>query len=274
MKKILIPTDFSTQAEKALEVAAKLAKKHHYELHLLHVLDLPENDVDSLKNHSDIPEALYFMKLAQKRFEKLKSKPYLKGITIHESVEFKNIFKGIYHACEKNNIDLIVMGSNGASGFKEILIGSNTEKVVRTSDIPVLVIKKNHKNFDVKDFVFASDFKDESIKPFKKAIKLAKMLKANLHLLMVITPNKFVNTTKAKHKIRSFIDKVKLKNYSINTYNDSTIEKGIVNFSKSISADLIGISTHGRTGLSHFINGSISEDLVNHVKRPVITFKI
>ena len=41
-----------------------------------------------------------------------------------------------------------------------------------------------------------------------------------------------------------------------------------------ITADLIGMSTHGRQGISHFFNGSISEDLVNHAKRPVITFKI
>ena len=47
-----------------------------------------------------------------------------------------------------------------------------------------------------------------------------------------------------------------------------------MNFSQSINANLIGMSTHGRQGISHFFNGSISEDLVNHAKRPVITFKI
>ena len=57
-------------------------------------------------------------------------------------------------------------------------------------------------------------------------------------------------------------------------YNDANVEKGILNFAKSINADLIGMSTHGRKGLSHFFNGSISEDLVNHAKRPVVTFKI
>ncbi|NRA92249.1 MAG: universal stress protein, partial [Psychroserpens sp.] len=45
-------------------------------------------------------------------------------------------------------------------------------------------------------------------------------------------------------------------------------------FSSDIDADIIGISTHGRQGIAHFFNGSISEDLVNHAKRPVITFKI
>jgi nucleotide-binding universal stress UspA family protein len=61
---------------------------------------------------------------------------------------------------------------------------------------------------------------------------------------------------------------------STHIYNDVNVEKGILHFAKSINADLIGMSTHGRKGLSHFFNGSISEDLVNHAKRPVITFKI
>ena len=60
----------------------------------------------------------------------------------------------------------------------------------------------------------------------------------------------------------------------LNIYNDTTVERGIMNFSKSIEADLIGISTHGRRGLAHFFNGSISEDLANHALRPVLTFKI
>ena len=57
-------------------------------------------------------------------------------------------------------------------------------------------------------------------------------------------------------------------------FNDYTIEKGILNFAHHIDAGLIGISTHGRKGIAHFFNGSVSEDLVNHAKRPVLTFKI
>ena len=71
-----------------------------------------------------------------------------------------------------------------------------------------------------------------------------------------------------------FIEGNTFSNFTINIYNDDTVEKGILNFSKIIDADLIGISTHGRQGIAHFFNGSISEDLVNHAKRPVITFKI
>ena len=64
------------------------------------------------------------------------------------------------------------MGSNGVSGLKEMLIGSNTEKVVRTSEAPVLVIKNEHKAFKVDNFVFASDFKDESKPSYEKATSI------------------------------------------------------------------------------------------------------
>ncbi|WP_341216849.1 universal stress protein [uncultured Wocania sp.] len=274
MKKILVPTDFSEQAENALKVAAQLAKTHNCEIYLLHIVEIPMHKVDALSSYNNLPEAVYFMKLAHKQFEALKTKDYLKGLVIHEHVDLHEIFKGIFQTCKKHNIDLVVMGSNGVSGLREMLVGSNTEKVVRTSETPVLVIKNEHKKFKVKDFVFASDFKDESKTSYKKALNFAEVLGAKMHLLMVNTPNKFVTSAKANNRIKKFTEDFSFSKYTINIYNDLSIEKGIMNFSQSINADLIGMSTHGRQGISHFFNGSISEDLVNHAKRPVITFKI
>ncbi|SFZ90731.1 Nucleotide-binding universal stress protein, UspA family [Flaviramulus basaltis] len=274
MKKLLVPTDFSEQAENALKVAAQLAKKHDCEIYLLHILEMPLHKVDALNSYSDLPEAVFFMKLAHRKFEAIKSKDYLDGLVVHETVDFHEIFKGIFHVCKKHDIDLIIMGSNGISGLREMLIGSNTEKVVRTSETPVLVVKNEHKTFKVKDFVFASDFKEESKSTYKKAIKFANVLDAKMHLLMVNTPNKFITSQDANKRMQDFATSSTFSNYTINFYNDMSIEKGIMNFSQSIKADLIGMSTHGRQGISHFFNGSISEDLVNHAKRPVITFKI
>jgi nucleotide-binding universal stress UspA family protein len=274
MKKILVPTDFSAQADYSLHVAAQLAKKHGCEIYLLHMLELPVNEVDALSSHSELPEAMFYMKLARKRFDQVLEKPFLKNIKVHEIVKFHQAFNGIIDTCKEFKIDLIVMGSHGVSGFKEMFIGSNTEKVVRTSDIPVLVIKNYHKKFRVKNFIYASDFSNENKKPFKMAIEFAKLNNAALHLLMINTPNKFLTTDEADSKMQEFMKGSRFKNYTINIYNDYTIEKGVLNFAHHIDAGLIGMSTHGRKGIAHFFNGSISEDLVNHAKRPVITFKI
>ena len=277
MKKILVPTDFSKQAEYALEIAAQLAKKHNGEIYLLHMLELPLGQIEEMGGGvggDELPEAMFFMQLAHNKFEEVLKAYYLKDIPVHETVNFHQTFEGIKETCKENDIDLIVMGSHGASGFKEMFIGSNTEKVVRTSEIPVLVIKNHHADFDVDDFVFASDFKNDNKETYKQAIEFARSFNSKVHLLFVNTASKFITTEKANTRIREFIKDTDFNNYTINIYNDDSVEKGILNFSRQIDADLIGISTHGRQGIAHFFNGSISEDLVNHSQRPVVTFKI
>ena len=122
--------------------------------------------------------------------------------------------------------------------------------------------------------VFASDFSEEIKKPFKKLIELANVFDAHLNLIMVNTPNNFKSTAVAEKIMSDFIANFDMPKYSSHIYNDVNVEKGILNFTSSIDADLIAMGTHGRTGLDHFFNGSISEDLVNHTLRPVVTFKI
>ncbi|MFD0963661.1 universal stress protein [Pseudofulvibacter geojedonensis] len=274
MNRILVPTDFSPEAENALKVAAQLAKEYDSEIYLLHLLELPLDLIDPMSKGSELPEAMFFMQMAHKKFQNVIESDYLEGITIHERIQNNEAFEGIVDTAKKDNIDLIVMGSQGASGFKEMVIGSNTEKVVRTSDVPVLVIKKDHNNFKIKDLVFACEFTDEYKASFEEATRFAKSINAKMHLLMVNTPNGFRTTAEAEDKMNSFLNGNKPDNYTLNIYNDRTIEKGILNFASAIDADIIAMSTHGRKGLSHFFNGSISEDLVNHAKRPVVTFKI
>ncbi|CDF77928.1 universal stress protein, UspA family [Formosa agariphila KMM 3901] len=275
MKRILVPTDFSKEAEFATKIAAQFANKFNCEIYFLHIIDLPTGEVDQINTPpSEIPEALFFMKLASKRFDELLNADYLEGITVHHSIKTNSTFTGINETAKELNIDMIIMGSHGATGFKEIFIGSNTEKVVRTSKVPVLVIKSSEKEFKVNNLVFASDFLIDSIHTYEQAVKFAKKFNSKIHLLLVNTPNNFSTSANASKRIQSFIDSSDYTNYTINIHNDDTVEKGILNFSEQIDADIIGISTHGRQGIAHFFNGSISEDIVNHAIRPVITFKI
>ncbi|WP_121666814.1 universal stress protein [Mesonia aquimarina] len=276
MKKILVPTDFSEQAESALKVAAQLAKKYDGEIFLLHMLELPMELIDptTQSNTNNPPEALFFMRLAHQRFEDMMSRDFLKDVNVHETVEFHQAFEGIMEVSKKHDCDLIVMGSHGATGLKEVFIGSNTEKVVRHANLPVLVIKNDIPLFDVQNFVFASDFVDDGKESFLEAVDFAKEIGAKMHLVYINTANKFKTTTKIENRINKFIKGAHLGDHTITVYNDESIEKGILNFSAKVNAGLIGISTHGRKGIAHFLNGSIGEDLVNHAKRPVITFKI
>ena len=105
-------------------------------------------------------------------------------------------------------------------------------------------------------------------------LEFAKIFNSKLFLVTICTPSSFKTTNATEKNMENFIANFDVENYSTHIFNDTNIENGIINFSKSINADLIGICTHGRTGLAHFYNGSISEDLVNHISKPVITFKI
>jgi nucleotide-binding universal stress UspA family protein len=214
------------------------------------------------------------MKLAHQRFNEVMRKDYLKGIKVHETVEFHEAFEGIMEISKKHDCDVIIMGSSGVDGLKELFIGSNTEKVVRHSEIPVLVIKNEIPIFEVKNFVFATDLDPETIPTFKQAIDFAHKLNSKVELVMVNTPGKFITTRDIDLRLETYSEGINNDEFHFSVYNDVSIETGILNYAQKINADLIGISTHGRQGIAHFINGSLSEDLVNHSRTPIVTFKI
>lgn len=276
MKSILVPIDFSEQAKYAAKVAASIAREVDAKLVLLHMLELPTGVIDpaSFGTSNNTPSALLFLDQARKKFANFSKEPFFDGLQIEESVHFHKAFDGIIHESEEKGVDLIVMGSKGTSGLEEMLVGSNTEKVVRNSEVPVLVVKKEVEDFKVENIVFASNFNIKNKITFQAILNFTEVFNAKIHLLKINTIHNFETTKQSSDAIRDFINGYDLGDYSLNIYNDVTVEKGILNFSKLIDADLIVLNTHGRRGLMHLFNGSIGEDLANHAKLPVVTFKI
>ena len=124
------------------------------------MLEFPHQAGDAIGIWCTIfPEIMFFKNAAIKKLEDLMDEDYLDGLKVSEIVQFELAFDGILKISQKNDVDLIVMGSHGASGYKEMFIGSNAEKVVRNSEVPVCNFKKRRGNdFNVNNFVFASDF--------------------------------------------------------------------------------------------------------------------
>lgn len=273
MKKIIVPVDFSEQSEFALEAAAQLADKHGAEIFALHMLEL----TDTLTNTDDVvqqQQTILYLKAVEKRFHRFLDKPYLKNIKLTPIIKHFKVFNEINHVAQKHQVDLVVMGSHGTDGMSEIFYGSNAEKVVRNSEIPVLVIKSRMPHLKIENLVFACDFKEESLSAFGKAKNFAGLLSAKLNMVYINTPgNSFLSTEDAYERINQFLAKANM-GLEVEIYNDYSVEKGILNYSKSNDVDAIGIPTHGRSGLSHFFMGSIGEDVANHAKLPVVTFKI
>jgi nucleotide-binding universal stress UspA family protein len=277
MKKIIGPIDFSEHSEYALKTAAKLAKKTNAELLALHMLEM--SDVILTKSDSEQQQkAVFFLKLVEQKFESFLDKDYLKDVNVTPIVKHFKVFSEVNDVAKEHNASLIVMGSHGTSGFKEFFVGSNTERVVRNSDVPVLVIKNEIMDINFSTAIFATNFEEESVRPYLNATSMFKTLGAKFVLLYVNLPNEhFKSSVEIEKKIAEFLltadgnlDRINDVAY----HADYTVEQGVTNYANKVGADIIAIPTHGRKGISHFFAGSIGEDIANHSPLPVMTFMI
>ncbi len=275
MKKIIIPVDFSIHSEYALETGAALAKKHNAELIIMHMLELSESLISSSSNARN-EETAFMLMLANKRFEEFLDKPYLEGVHVTPLIKHHKVLKEVSDIANYEKADLVVMGSRGHSEHDGIFTGSNTEKVVRYSEIPVLVVKSKPESIEFKNIVMATDFMEESISAVETGLELLNQLSENVILLHVNLPNlSFMSSDEIDERVSEFMKQSQLddKNVNIDFIADHNVEDGVLSYAKRINADAVAMITHGRKGLSHFFGGSISEDLVNHAKRPVVTFR-
>ncbi|MCB0409327.1 MAG: universal stress protein [Flavobacteriales bacterium] len=272
MKKILIPTDFSDCAANAVQVGLELAKKSNAELHFLHVLSTPV-DWKKLRKEQEknFPDTLHEIGHAKAMLTQLEQKSKKAEIKTKTSLVFDN--NEISTIINNYDHDFIIMGSHGTKGIKEVL-GSNTQKVVRNSFSPVLVIKKKFKKWEIKNIVFASDFEKDVHFPFRKIIEFADLMKAQIHLLNVNMPFHFNETDETESKMDSFLKKCPRGTCTINIYNALNEERGIEKFSKKIKADVIAMTTHGKTGFMKMIAPSITESLVNHCDIPILSINL
>ena len=206
MQKILVPIDFSKQSEYACKMANRIAKKSNSDVYLLHLIELPTGIVDmGAGSNFSIPQSMLYLRKVKEQMLAFKNNFFDENLEVKHAIKFENPYEGIQKYAEKIDTDLIVMGSKGHSDFEEILIGSNTEKVVRTSKNPVIVVKKDAKKFKAKNLVFASNFEDDNKEAFEKFLAFSNQFKSKIHLLKVNTPSKFESTQHAKESIKKFI---------------------------------------------------------------------
>ncbi len=277
MKKILVPVDFSEKSEEALKVASKIASKIEAEIYVLHLLDIPSGEIDVIEGHQvpKGPMAMMLFENTHAKFDEFLDKDYLDNIPVYEKVMTDAPVEGISEFAQKNNIDFIIMGSHGTSGLEEFFVGSNTEKVVRTSKIPVLVIKKAADKFKIEKVVIAGKFKGNHISEFKKTISFLDIFNPEIHLLRVNTISNFKSSKELEDIFDNFLKKVpEYQDLNPVIYNDYTVQEGIFNFAEKIDADVIALATRGRQGIMHFLSDSIAENVVNAAKRNILTVKI
>lgn len=279
MTTILVPTDFSKTARLAVEVAADVAKRTEAELILLHVIEAPSETSLNITGEVDLSEPwedkIFTMKLierSKKQMARLFHELRDNGLKVKQEMRMGSAFYGIREIIAGHMVDLVVMGTEGRSKIEEMIIGSNTEKVIRQAKCPVLTVHQKPVTTDFKNIVYATAMaKNEKV--FSGIIRCTQELyDSTVHLLRINTPGNFQRDVVIRKYMQDFAKKLQLKNFTINIFNDLTEEEGIIYFADSVNADLIAMATHGRTGFAHLLAGSIAEDVVFHSRRPVVTF--
>jgi nucleotide-binding universal stress UspA family protein len=272
--KILIPTDFSVQAEYAYLMVKKLEQRADTEVHFLHVLDVPDTvTIDKKGNIQTCGEIDRSHVTGQKQIaeRKLANLKTLYGQHIHTHLEPGKITDTILAFSKREKFDLIVMGTKGAWGLKERLSGTETQMIARRSEIPLLSLMCDRSELVIRNILHVHDFRKESRNDLALLKKFVGIFNARIHQLQIVSNE----SLEEKQKIFEAMDRYAkingLVNYENHIIKDSHVENGVVHFNQMHEVDVVCIGTHGKGSLFHV---SATEKLINHLYKPIISFHI
>lgn len=287
MKKIIVPTDFSEQAQNALDLASEIASKTGAKIVLMHVIEYAKKQTvflgsTGLSTMGTIStgiemDDIYFIQLFKKRKGQLAetlNDPSYADIDITDKIMMGTPYHAIEEEITESDADFIIMGTTGVNDWEESLIGSTAEKVVRYASCPVLTLRKKVKLHDIEKISFASDFKELNPAYINMVKSIQQLFNAELHLVYVNTPNHFRNEREIIRNLKNYVKENELENYKIHAYSHQHEEEGIVWFTEDFKMDMVMMATYGRTGFFRLFDHSIAEDVVNFSKKPVVTFNL
>ncbi len=281
MKKIIVPTDFSENAEKAYPIAASLALKYDASILLYHIssnhLDLLGNIAPGMGGESVTAQFLETEKeeLANvnSELEALKSSPVFSGISIETEIAelgSSEPAEKIISFLNKKDHEIIVMGTEGANGFSD----SNAETVARHTTIPLMTVKEQVDSFAPKKIVWCTDYRIINQTLCNDVIQLKEKYEAEVDVLFVNTPKNFKDTVYTDREAQRIANRYGLANVNFTVHNSHDVEKGVFEYVEKVDADMIVIATQGLTGFSLFLYSSFTEDIINHSPVPVYSFNM
>jgi nucleotide-binding universal stress UspA family protein len=272
MKRILVPCDFSKPSINAFRFALDVAAQSRGSVYLVNILELPF--VQDIQLAVAAPYIGGWRTKIVSDLDKLVAGYNKSKIKVTTSVELGKPAHALLDFAEAQSIDLIIMGSHGASGLRELVLGSNAEKIVRHSEIPVLIIKEYTKG-PIKNIVFPNTLETADQQDLTMKVKaLQAFFKATVHIVFVNTPTNFISDNVTLGRLKQFAKHFMFKDYTINIHNDRYEEDGIMNFTTAIKGDLIAMGTNARKGIPHMVRGSVAENVVNHTSSPIWTYAL
>ncbi len=274
MFRILVPTDFSTCADDALDAAIKIANRLNAEIHIYHSAALP-NDWEDIPVEDKIKDSINrsIALMARNRLTIRQEKVESAGIIGHIHYTGGELIDNIHEILEKVDFDLIVMGSHGVSGKRQWFIGSNTQKVVRKFHKNVLVIKETVSSEIFKRVVFVSGLDKKDQDSFRRFLEFIEPFEIEeLHILAVNVSGFFSQPAiLMREALKDFEAIAQGFNCSSTFYPDYSVEAGLRHFTKDKNLDLVGISNKSRHPLKRIFLGSNVELIVNHSTVPVLS---
>ena len=274
MNKILVPTDFSPNSLIALTYASEIAQRSGGEIHLINVIE-PTLNMATMQSDSTkanvVKERLEKIaiesKTASRVFSNLKVYPHiLAGDTINSILNYT----------EKEAIDLIVMGTTGASGLKEIFMGSIASGVVGKSKVPVLTIPAAYEHADPEEMIFATNNFEKSKTILDNIIKIARLFSATIFVVVFrdmdgpANADLIYNEEQINDYLKYLKDLYPDVNFKGKLLEGKDFENEIDIYSNQKEVDIIAMVTYPKTLLEKIFKRSVTKKMVSHSTLPIL----
>ncbi|MEZ4296514.1 MAG: universal stress protein [Polyangiaceae bacterium] len=291
--RILLATDFSDASEEASQQAHAIAARDHAALGICHVVPetLPANVQVPVWVGTQLPDAAAIFKAAADALDRKATALSAGGVQVETFVEEGEAYAGIVRTAESFAADLVVVGSHGRTGISRMLLGSVAEKVVRHAPCAVRVARKGPETGPV---ITATDFSEASKPGLRAAAREAARTGSDLVVLFVFdlawpgaTP--YAIDASGLSAVVSDTEAIRRSNEDLNKIIAETTQgvlvqaKGevlvgdpatlIVRRAEEMNARLVVLSTHGRTGLSRVLLGSVAERVVRLAHTSVLAVR-
>ena len=276
MKKILVPTDFSSCAEKAITFAVQSAKILPAEIILLHALDLQGS---IYTDYMGVTKE-YNQELQNNFLHKLNSIKDIientEGIKVEAIVSKKSLKNAIPEVADNAEIDLIVMGTLGASGIKKVFFGSNTSSIIGSSKIPLLVIPPDYEWKKPESVLFTTHHFEKDLKILDFIFEISNLYMASVNAAIFSNEEKETTENLLKHtnqipEYETFIR----RNYNEPTFTTQHVFgknfiESLQNYIIENNVDILAMVTHKRDFLQRIFNPSITRKMSYQTKIPLL----
>ncbi|HQE34745.1 MAG TPA: universal stress protein [Flavobacterium alvei] len=272
MKKILFPTDFSETAENAFVHALEFAKIVNGELVLLHSFELPVYDAQFFpENYGTVYDSLQLTQFDMFKDEipklhAIADARNLNHIKMSHRLMDGNLLYNIKNAIKEENIDFIVMGTSGATGWEAFFLGTNTGNVLTAVDVPVLCIPLEAKFKKIETIGFTTRYRTKDKKALKEVLKIAKKTNAKVKCLYVQTNNSDVDTSTIKEWEEDFQGQP----VQFSIIPSEEVQDTIADFILFKGIDILAMLTYKRNFFVELFKPSLTQKFSNKLSIPVL----